>query len=109
MVAPGYRKRPIAACRASEIAARRKGTDFEGWRHAADHGGNRSARRGPGREADVLVAESEPQTGMPRCGPNHRQAVGQRRPRPPPWFAHSLAEFDHPTRDRDHLIELRQR
>src|SRR5712692_10211403 len=55
----------------SEIAARRKRTDIEGWRCVADHGGNRGPRRRTGREADMLVAERAPQTGMPWRRPDH--------------------------------------
>src|SRR6202011_1943019 len=99
----------FAVRRASEVAARRKRTDFEGWHGAANHGGNRSPRRGPGREADVLVAESEPQTGMPWRRPDHRQAVRKRRPRPAPGFADRLAKFDNASRGRHHLIELGER
>src|SRR5205823_7289052 len=75
----------------------------------ADHGDNGGAGRGTRREADVLVAESKPQPGMPGRRTDHWQTVGQCRPRASPGFADGVAEFGHATRERNHLIELGER
>jgi len=100
MPAPLTPRLAFAARRASEVTARREGANVEGRRRAADHGGNRSAGRGAGRKSDVLIAEREPQAGMPRRRADHGQAVRQRRPRPAPRFTHGVAEFDHRARGR---------
>ena len=42
---------------------------------------------------------------MPWRRSDHRQAVGQRRPRPAPGFADGLAEFDHAARGREVVAE----
>src|SRR3954447_13213995 len=106
MSAPRYRALAIAVHPASEIAAWRKCLGIEGWRAPADHSGNRSPRRRPGREADMLVAEGEPQTGTPGRRSNHWQTIGQCRSRSTPGFAHGITKFDHTACDRHHLIEL---
>src|SRR5450631_4737723 len=93
----------------SQVAARRKGADVEAGPRAADLRGNRSPRRGTRGEADVLVAECEPQSGMPGRGPDHGQAVGQGRPCPAPGLADRVTEFDHAARERYHLVELGER
>src|SRR5580698_10267865 len=90
----------------SEVTAGRKRRCVEGWLRSRNHRGDRDARGRARREADVLMTERQPETGMPWRPSDHRQAVGQRRPRAAPGFADRLAEFDHAARDRDHRIEL---
>src|SRR3954453_23825528 len=98
---PGYEK---AVCGwsviTSEVATGCKRRDIEGWLRAADHGGDCRTRRGAGGETDMLVAEGEPETGMPRRRPDHRQAIRQGRPRPAPAVADGGAEFDDAARHR---------
>src|SRR5260370_42370982 len=93
-------------CRSSEVGARRKATNVEGWPLAADHGGDRSSRRTAGREADVLVTKRQPETGMPWRRSDHRQPIGQRQPRPAPGWADRLAKFAHASRRPHQPIEL---
>src|SRR5579864_3687345 len=63
--------------RASNIALRRECTHLKRRLFTRDHRGDRVPRRGSGGEADMLVAEGEPQPVVTRRGPDHRQTVGQ--------------------------------
>jgi crotonobetainyl-CoA:carnitine CoA-transferase CaiB-like acyl-CoA transferase len=71
-----------------------------------DHGGHRSARRRPRGEADMLVAERKPEAGLARRGADHRQTVGQGRPRAAPGRAHRIAEFCYTAREQYRRIDL---
>src|SRR5215813_4051975 len=90
----------------SEIAARRERCGVERRRLSADHGRDGRARRGAGGEADMLVAEGKPKAGVAWRRPDHRQAVGQGRPRPAPGFGDGVTEFDDTARSRYRLLEL---
>src|SRR6516164_8099851 len=100
---------PVEPFTASEIAAGRKWRGVEWRRRAVDHGRDRNSASHTRGEADVLVSKAQPETGMPWRGPDHRQAVGQRRPGSAPGFADGIAEFDNAPRRRDYRIELRIR
>src|SRR5579863_480381 len=72
----------------SDVTPGRERARIETRRVARDHRGDRSARRRSRGEADMLVAEGEPQALMPRRLPYHRQTIRQGRPRPAPGFGH---------------------
>src|SRR5579871_3800080 len=54
----------------------------------------------------MLMTERKPEAAMPWRGPDHRQAVGQRRPGAAPGLCNSIAKFDHAAGSRDGGLQL---
>ena len=61
---------------------------------------------GPVVKPMCWLPKASQRPAMPRRGPDHRQAVGQRRPRAAPGVADLLAEFDDAARQRLHRVDL---
>src|ERR1700743_3658784 len=108
-VGEGSKNIDLTISRAPDVSARGESSRVEARPLTADHRRNRIPRRRPGGEADMLVAEREPQARMPRRRSDHRQTVRQRWPRAAPGVANRRAKFDDAARHRNHHVELRER